>query len=244
VNADKKIECIRKEFRPLNMSILVAGEHTGDVERSERTVKEGTRCHVHQLHYTRYPQKIVVGCVTHIIKGSNQLPSEYGLSTKIRPATLITGVSGPNYHQIKKLDFGDYVHTYNVKGRKNTNTTKSVGAIALYSSGNDQGSWYFMSLLTGNRIYRIHMYQWTELTVGNDILNRVNRLALDEEQPLVTGNFRYDWRSGQDMLHDEVSDADDIEEAKYAHVNDINNQDKVPLSPMVTDMIQRKTKKK
>ena len=46
------------------------------------------------------------------------------------------------------------------------------------------------------------------------------------------------------MLHDEVSDVDDIEEAKYAHVNDINNQDKVPLSPMVTDMIKRKTKKK
>ena len=58
----------------------------------------------------------------------------------------------------------------------------SVRAIALHLSGNAQDGWYFMSLLT---YYRIHRYQWTELSVGNSILDRVNQLDLDEGQPLV-----------------------------------------------------------
>ena len=45
-----------------------------------------------------------------------------------------------------------------------------------------------MSLLSGDRIRR---YQWTELSVGNDILDRVDQLVLDEGQP-VAENFRYE----------------------------------------------------
>ena len=136
--------------------MVAAEEHVGDVERSIRIVKEGTCCHVHRLPYERYTKLMVMGCVTKSIKGSNQLPSTNGLSKEISPSTMITGKLGPDYNQICKLNFGDYVQAYRRNGATNTNNARSVGAIALFPSGNDQNGWYFMSLATGKRI---HCYQ-------------------------------------------------------------------------------------
>ena len=49
------------------------------------------------------------------------------------------GVPGPDYHQLKKLNFRDYVHAYDLKGETNINMPRSVGAISLYLSRNTQG---------------------------------------------------------------------------------------------------------
>ena len=82
---------------------------------------------------------MVVGYVTHVVKGLNQSLSECGLSTIISPTTLLMGLPGPKYHQIKKLKFGDYVQVYTVKIRMYTNTARSVVSIVLYPSWNIQG---------------------------------------------------------------------------------------------------------
>ena len=53
VNSDNEFGRIRDDILPTNLNIVAADEHVGDVERSIRTVKEGTRCHVHRLPYER-----------------------------------------------------------------------------------------------------------------------------------------------------------------------------------------------
>ena len=63
------------------------------------------------------------------------------------------------------------MQSYDGRGVTNTNGSRRVGAIVLYSSGNSQGGWYFMSVLTGDRLRR---YQWTELPVGSDVIDRVD----------------------------------------------------------------------
>ena len=112
-------------------------------------MKEGTRCHVHRLPFERYTKLMVSGCVIKTIKDLNQLPSPNGLSENLSPSTLITGVPGPDFNRVSELNFGDYVQAYKISGKKNTNRARTVGAIALYPSGNDQGGWIFMSLATG-----------------------------------------------------------------------------------------------
>ena len=57
LNTDNEFECIREEVRAMNMNIVAARENAGDIERLGRTVKEGTRCHLHQFMYTNYPTK-------------------------------------------------------------------------------------------------------------------------------------------------------------------------------------------
>ena len=88
VNSDNEFGCIRDDILPTNLNMVAADEHVGDVERSIRTVKEGTRCHVHRLPYERYTKLMVSGCVVKTIKDLNQLPSPNGLSDELSPSTL------------------------------------------------------------------------------------------------------------------------------------------------------------
>ena len=79
---------------------------------------------------------------------------------------------------------------YSTKSIINNNESRSTSAIALYPSGNAQHSWIFMSLLTEGRLYR---YQWTVKPTSQEILDRVRQLALAQEKPLVTTNFKYEF---------------------------------------------------
>ena len=52
INANNEFKCIRDNMRPIPMNIIVAGEHVGDIDRSNIPIKERTRYHVHRLPYT------------------------------------------------------------------------------------------------------------------------------------------------------------------------------------------------
>ena len=88
---------------------MAVGEHVGGIERSGRTVKECTRCHVHRNLYERYPRIMVTGCVVKSVKDLNQLPPNDGISQDISPDTIIIGRPAPNFKEVNKLNFGDYV---------------------------------------------------------------------------------------------------------------------------------------
>ena len=75
----------------------------GEVERSVRTIKECTRCHVQRLPYTHYSKLMITSMITHIVISLNQLPSETGIDTHLSPAALITGCSAPDYDSIKSV---------------------------------------------------------------------------------------------------------------------------------------------
>ena len=110
LNADNEFGCIKEEIRPIKLNMVAAGEHVGNIERSNRTVKEGTRCHIHRCPYERYPRVMVAGCVVKAVKDLNQLPSQSGISQELSPSTLITGDACPDFKRINALNFGDYVH--------------------------------------------------------------------------------------------------------------------------------------
>ena len=71
------------------MNKAAAGEYKGGVERSGRTVKECTRCHVHRNPYERYPKVMVKECVSKSVKHLNQLPPDDGISKDLSPDTMV-----------------------------------------------------------------------------------------------------------------------------------------------------------
>ena len=145
------------QIHPIATNIVAAGEHVGPVERSIRTIKEGTRYHVHRLPYDRYPKVMVRGCCVKVIKDLNNMPAEGGVSRTISPGSLIGGKPPPDYNKVMGLNFGDYVQVHIPRQRTNNNEPRRVGAIALYPKENVQNSWVFMSLLKGREI---HGYIW------------------------------------------------------------------------------------
>jgi len=203
INADNEFECIREDIRPITLNVVAAEEHVGSIERAIRTNKDDTRAHIHRLPYTHYPVSMVEGAQKHSVIRRNNLPATNGVSSNVSPETLVTGLPPPDYKEVIKLNFGDYVQTY--EGiTKNTNKSRYIGAIALHPSSNCTGSWYFMSLLTGKKIHRNY---WHVLPATQDVLDRVKEIALSQKQPPVDTNFKYDW--GMDIdLYDDQGEAD------------------------------------
>ena len=59
---------------------------------------------------------------------------------------MVTGRPRPDYKTMTKLSFGEYVEVKEVSGFKNSINQRTIGALAMYLSGNAQGTWYFWSL--------------------------------------------------------------------------------------------------
>ena len=118
------------------------------------------------------------------------------------PSSMVLGTCKPDYEEIKKLNFGDYVQANQPLNITNDNKARTVGAIALHPSGNLQGSWYFLSLASGERLHR---YQWNVLPINIEVINRVHEIATKEGKPTIKGNFEF-----QNMLdhQDDVIDND------------------------------------
>ena len=88
LNTDNGFACIEEDIRPINLNMVATGEHVGDIERSGRTFKECTRCHVHRNPYERYTRLMVTGCVVKSVKDLNQLSAMDGISKEISPDNL------------------------------------------------------------------------------------------------------------------------------------------------------------
>ena len=156
IDTDMEFKTLENKLLPIKLNVSAADEHVSDVERSIRTIKEGTRTLLHEMPYKYYHKQLVAGCVQSVIKTLNTTPKRGGLSDVLSPTTLITGASPPDYKTITKLCFGDYVEVMQASGFKNSMRQRTIGALALYPSGNVQGTWYFWSLETGKTIHRKH----------------------------------------------------------------------------------------
>jgi hypothetical protein len=103
------------------------------------------------------------------------------------------------------LDFEDNDPT-------NTQKARTTPAIALTPTGNAQGGYFFLSLITGRKISR---QQWDELPMPDGIIATVERMVLDQEQPIVGhGAPLFEWAPG-------VAIIDNVEEPALDDDNDL-----------------------
>ena len=208
INADNEFTALEGKMANIALNIVAAGEHVGNIERSIRTIKEHTRCTVHRLPYRRYPTEMVCGAVIKADKDINMRIHDDGVSRDLPPGSLIEGKPTPKYEDIIKLNFGDYVHAHVPSTKTNDNEPRTTGAIALYPSGNAQGSWYFMSLDTGKRIHR---FQWTVLPLTKAVKDRVEYIAEQQGQPLVASNFVYERSIDGEEVDDDENENEELD---------------------------------
>jgi hypothetical protein len=183
IHADGAFECMREAVAPTILNINAADEHVGEVERSIRTIKERVRAALHGLPYKRLPKEMIKGAVRFAVKALNQFPAEDGISDVLSPVTIVTGLPAPDYNHLQ-LDFGEYVTVFEDNNPTNTNAPRVVDAIALHHTGNAQGGYYFMSLATGERVSRS---QYTKLPITQRVIDAVEHLALQQQQPALPG---------------------------------------------------------
>ena len=154
IDADMEFKCLETHILPIKLNIAAADEHVPGVERSIRTIKVGTRTLLHNMPFSSYHQQLVAGCVQSVAKALNNTPKRGGLSDILSPSTLVTGRPPPDFKTLTKLSFGEYVELKETIGFKNSMKQRTVGSLAMYPSGNTQGTLIFWSLETGRTVHR------------------------------------------------------------------------------------------
>ena len=124
-----------------------------------------------------------------IIDLLNSFPNEQGISETLSPNAIVKGKARLNYNHLKTA-FGSYAQVY--IGTNNDNTPRTVGVIALKPS-NDKGGYYFMSLVSGQKI---HAMQWKDLTISDDAVMRVHSIAREQKQTPMKDGPIFEWAPG------------------------------------------------
>jgi len=101
----------------------------------------------------------------------NYFPHKEGIHNTLSPRTIVT-VSKIDFNKHCRLQFGTYIQMH--EQHNNSLLPRMAGAIALHPTGNEQGSYYFLSLHTGKRVVRIN---WTVLPMPAEVIATVHQLA-------------------------------------------------------------------
>jgi hypothetical protein len=199
VEGDREFSCLENDLLPTPINIADADDHVAEVERSIRTIKERTRALIQGLPFRRIPKAMMRAAIENANKSLNQFPAKNGVSDTLSPLTIMTGRPTPDYNDMK-IEFGAYAQVFEANEPTNTVKARTTGAIALTPTGNAQGGYYFLSLATGRKLSR---QQWDELPMPDGVIAAVERMAQDEEQPLVGhGAPFFEWTPGVPIQED------------------------------------------
>jgi acetolactate synthase regulatory subunit len=174
VLGNSEFECARGAIAMVlrsELNICDEDEHIPDIERCIRTVKERTRCTYNAAPFEHFPPQMITEMVFLNVFWLNAFPNKLGVSQTLSPHTIITGL-GIDYNKHRRIEYGQYVQTH--KKHDNSMATRTIGALALRPTGNQQGGHYFYSLMTGRHLHRTH---WTELPMPTKVKDRVHALA-------------------------------------------------------------------
>jgi hypothetical protein len=159
-----------------NLTTVGSRTHVADAEVEIRILKERLKSTERGLPYNlarRLIRWMVYGCVKAcnivLVAGQTTSPTEH-----------FTGVK-PNYKRDFRAEFGEYVQASVAPNHMDKNGPKprTAGAIALCSTGNDRGTWWFMSIQTKGFFTAD---RWEALPMPDIVIELLNSLY-DSDEP-------------------------------------------------------------
>jgi hypothetical protein len=154
------------------LNIVGAGKHVPIIENKIKVIKESARSILHSLPFI-LPSKWIRYVVANAVYGINCIPSKGGYPG-LAPREAFSGRK-INFKKDLRVAFGDYAQVF-VPNSDNTMRSRTQSAIALYHTGNIQGSVRFCILETQAIVSRD---QFIVLPITEDIINRINEIAMD-----------------------------------------------------------------
>jgi hypothetical protein len=150
-------------------------EHVGDIERYVRTMKERMRATYNTLPFTPMPPRLVIEMAKQAVFWLHLFPKVDGVSDHMSPREIMTG-QRLDYARHCRFEYGEYVQTH--EQHDSSMTPRTIGALALWPTGNAQGTWYFMSLSTGRVLKRNDA---TQLPMPHEVIDAVHRMARQQK---------------------------------------------------------------
>ena len=200
--ADPEFEPIKTALPAISFNLCAQDEHIPGIERYIRTVKDRARSGYNALPFQHLPRIMVSRLIGNAVFWLNAFPHPDGVSDTLSPRYLLTG-KHLDYNKHVRLEFGAYAQTH--EEHSNDMQRRTIGAICLGPSGNEQGGHYFMSLMTGQRLHRD---RWTALPMPQDVIDRVSNMGRRQHMPK---SLTFADRFGHELEdhHDSVDDDHD-----------------------------------
>ena len=170
MNMDGAFESLRVELanKHIEANTCSRNEHVGEIERTNRTVKERCRGIFNTIPFKKLPARMIGELVFTTTFWLNAFHPSRHLLHKISPRTLLTGRT-IDYNTHCKHEFGAYVQTH--ESTNNTMAPRTIAVLALRPTGNKQGGWFYLSLSTGRKINRLHV---TKVPMPDHVINRIH----------------------------------------------------------------------
>ena len=100
-HGDNEFENLHNFLAPAHLHTCAANEHTGDIKRFVRTIKELVRCVCYSISYKKFTKLMARSLVQYMITCLNMFPSKNGISSYLSPAVIILGSPNLYYNKLK-----------------------------------------------------------------------------------------------------------------------------------------------
>jgi len=127
----------------INLNITVWDEHIPEIEQYIWTIKERIRAMTNMLPFDQLPHQLIVEIAFNEVFWINCFPHKDGIHNTFSPLTVVTG-SKIDFNKHCRLQLGAYVQIH--EQHNNSLFSRTAGAIALFTSGNEQARYYYLSL--------------------------------------------------------------------------------------------------
>ena len=125
-----------------------ASEHVGEIERRIWFIKEHCRGIICTFPYAQIPQIMLIYLLHHVVMLLNNFPVANGISDLFSPHEILQhNKLDVKYHCI--APFGSYCEGHEDNAPTNSMQSHGLPAICLGPTGNKQGTYSFLNLLTG-----------------------------------------------------------------------------------------------
>ena len=126
--------------------------------------------------WSKYPKMMKIELVTFYLFWLNILTRKGDICNHFGSGIHIGGTE-TEFNVHFHVPFGNYYQSHEENTPTNTNTPRTIGAIALSHSGNFQGGYKFLSLITGHMVHKI---RWTELHIPMEVVDMFNKMTEKE----------------------------------------------------------------
>jgi hypothetical protein len=159
------------------VNLAGTNEHVPEIERRIWVVKERCRATRHSRPFQRIPKLMTIHIVLNVAKLLNFFSIKGGVSDTLILKTIMSGET-LYYNKHSSLQIGHCCQVHEEDNPRNSQISRTKGAISLGPSGNLQGGFKCLALNTGKKIVPC---SWDVIPISGLVIARFN--ALGSNQP-------------------------------------------------------------
>jgi hypothetical protein len=207
---DNEFEKLQNLVPILAINTTAAKEHVPEVERKIRLIKEQGRGILNTLPLKKMPRLIMIELVYHVVLWLNAFPANSGVSETLSPCEIVYRHK-LDFVKHCKSPFGMYCEVHDEPAPTNTMMTRSTPAIVLGPTGNLQGTYKFLSLVTRKKVKR---RAFTPYPMPDLVIKKVEAYGKSTLPGIFDfadrSDIHFEWNEEVDEFPKGIIDIDDV----------------------------------